>query len=36
MICMLEEAFAFILLDTANKKRFLTRATHAVRPCLKL
>ncbi|KAM7099065.1 LOW QUALITY PROTEIN: asparagine synthetase [glutamine-hydrolyzing]-like [Molossus nigricans] len=34
-ICMLDGVFAFILLDTANKKMFLGRDTYRVRPLLK-
>uniref|UniRef100_G1U2E5 Asparagine synthetase [glutamine-hydrolyzing] n=1 Tax=Oryctolagus cuniculus TaxID=9986 RepID=G1U2E5_RABIT len=34
-ICMLDGVFAFILLDTANKKVFLGRDTYGVRPLFK-
>uniref|UniRef100_A0A9L0KGT0 Asparagine synthetase [glutamine-hydrolyzing] n=1 Tax=Equus asinus TaxID=9793 RepID=A0A9L0KGT0_EQUAS len=34
-VCMLDGVFAFILLDTANKKVFLGRDTYGVRPLFK-
>lgn len=34
-ICMLDGVFAFVLLDTANKKVFLGRDTYGVRPLFK-
>ncbi|XP_077001770.1 asparagine synthetase [glutamine-hydrolyzing]-like [Tamandua tetradactyla] len=34
-ICILDGVFAFILLDTANKKVFLGKDTHGVRPLFK-